>query len=194
MGLATTQRTDDGSKWDKSDSLAAFSAQMLPGVYADTAWQYSPSDRQVQRYSVGMRYQPEPGKVLNAAYRYNRDSTAPVDQVDFSGQWPLSGRWHAVGRFNYSFRDDGTSLSTGSQGGRLIESIAGLEYNGGCWVIRGVIRRQALTQESASTSFFIQLELNDFARVGSNPINLLKRNIQGYSLINQSVADPVFGE
>jgi LPS-assembly protein len=141
-----------------------------------------------------MRYQPEPGKVLNAAYRYNRDSTAPVDQVDFSGQWPLSGRWHAVGRFNYSFRDDGTSLSTGSQGGRLIESIAGLEYNGGCWVIRGVIRRQALTQESASTSFFIQLELNDFARVGSNPINLLKRNIQGYSLINQSVADPVFGE
>jgi LPS-assembly protein len=76
----------------------------------------------------------------------------------------------------------------------MIESIAGLEYDGGCWVLRGVIRRQALTQDTASSSFFIQLELNDFARIGSNPINILKRNVQGYGLINQSVADPVFGE
>ena len=137
--------------------------------------------------------------------------TAPIDQVDVSGQWPLSGRWHVVGRMNYSFKDDASNLytttsstntvittatttGTASQHGRLIESIAGLEYNGGCWVVRAVVRRTALTADHTSTAFFIQLELNDFSSIGSNPLNILKRNIQGYSLINQPAADPIFGE
>jgi LPS-assembly protein len=191
---ASSSTADDEGKWDKSDLLAAFSGQILPKVYVDTAVQYTPSDREFQRYSVGSRYQPEPGKVLNAAYRYNRAVGATVDQVDLSGQWPLSGKWHAVGRINYSFKDDATNITSSTQGGRMIESIAGLEYNGGCWVVRGVIQRTALTQDKTSSAFFIQLELSDFSRIGSNPLNLLKRNIQGYSLINQPAADPAFGE
>ncbi len=182
------------TKWDKSDFLAAFSGQVLPRVFVDTAVQFDPNDRRAERYSAGLRYQPEPGKVLNAAYRYNRDATAPINQVDVSGQWPIAGRWHGVGRMNYSFKDDGTVLSTGGQGGRVIESIAGLEYNGGCWVLRGVVRRQALTSADASTAFFIQLELNDFARIGSNPLSMLKRNIQGYSLINEQTGNSVFDD
>lgn len=190
VGLDTTSTVSStDNKWDKSDILAAFSGQVWPKVYADAAWQYNVSDRQVKRFSLGGRYQPQPGKVLNASYRFNRDDTAPIDQVDFSGQWPLSGRWHAVGRLNYSFKDDATNLNNTKQGGRIIESIAGLEYNGGCWVARGVVQRTALTQENATTAFFVQLELNDFSRIGSNPINLLKRNIQGYSLINESGND-----
>ncbi len=195
VGLTSTSVTaSDDTKWDRSDILAAFSGQILPRVYADTAVQYDLTDQNAERYSIGMRYQPEPGKVLNASYRYNKDSTAPINQVDFSGQWPLVGRWHGVGRLNYSFKDDGTVLSTGGEGGRIIESVAGLEYNGGCWVLRTVMRRQALTSADASTSFFVQLELNDFSRIGSNPLSMLKRNIQGYGLINQTSADPVFGE
>jgi LPS-assembly protein len=184
----------DDRRWEKSDVLAAFSGQILPKVYADAAWEYNLADRHLKRYSMGARFQPEPGKVLNASYRYNRETTAPIDQIDLSGQWPISGRWHVVGRFNYSFKDEGSDLSTSSQGGRVIESIAGLEYNGGCWAVRGVVRRTALTQDNTSTAFFIQLELNDFSSIGSNPLNILKRNIQGYTLINQSAADPVFGE
>jgi LPS-assembly protein len=195
VGL-TPQNTvsDDENKWDSSDFLASFSGQILPRVYADTAVQYNWGDREVKRYSLGVRYQPEPGKVLNAAYRYNTDPNAPVDQIDVSGQWPISGPLYGVGRINYSLRDTGAELSTGSTGGRIIESLAGLEYNGGCWVLRGVVRRQALTEDKTSTAFFIQLELSDFARVGSNPLSLLKRSVQGYGLINQPVADPVFGE
>ena len=194
VALNSTTGTSSDQTWGRSDWLAAFSGQILPKVFADAAVQYNVSDQKFKRYSFGARYKPEPGKTLNAAYRYNRDASAPIDQVDFSGQWPLSGRWYAVGRANYSFKDDGTNLSTSSQGGRLIESIAGLEYNGGCWVLRGVFQRVVLTQATATTSFFIQLELNDFARVGSNPLSLLKRNIQGYSQINQMEDDPVYGE
>ncbi|MFT3849398.1 MAG: lipid IV(A) palmitoyltransferase PagP [Propionivibrio sp.] len=189
VGLNSTIDESKDDRWEKSDVLAAFSGQVLPKVYADLAWQYNLADNEVKRYSMGARYQPEPGKVLNAAYRYNIDATSPIDQIDISGQWPLSGRWHAVGRLNYSFQDDETD-----QGGRMIESIGGLEYDGGCWVLRGVVRRAALTEEDASTSFFVQLELNDFSRIGSNPLNLLKRNIQGYSLINQTGGDSVLDE
>jgi LPS-assembly protein len=187
----------------KSDFLAAFSGQVLPRLYADFASQYSVADKQMKRYSMGLRYLPEPGKVLNAAYRYNRDETSPVDQIDLSGQWPIAGRWYGVGRWNYSFRVEGSTLTTTSlgttlsstpQSGRVIQSLAGLEYNGGCWVVRGVLQKLALTQDSSSTGFFLQLELSDFASIGSNPINMLRRNIQGYSLINQPVADPVFGQ
>ncbi|MDR2614317.1 MAG: LPS assembly protein LptD [Candidatus Accumulibacter sp.] len=185
---------DEDEKWKRSDILASFSGQVLPKVYADTALQFGASDRRAQRYSLGMRYQPEPGKVLNASYRYNREEQSPINQVDVSGQWPLFGRWYGVGRMNYSFKDDGTVHSTGGQGGRIVESIAGLEYNGGCWILRTVIRRQALTSEDASTSFYVQLELSGLGRIGSNPLSLLKRNIQGYAPIGGRDSDAVFGD
>lgn len=195
VGLTSTSTsTTEDTKWDRSDFLAAFSGQVLPKVYVDTAIQYDINDQSMQRYSIGARYQPEPGKVFNAAYRYNNSSTAPIDQVDFSGQWPIVGRWHGVGRLNYSFKDDGTVTSTGAAGGRIIESLAGIEYNGGCWVLRTVMRRQAVTSEDATSSFFVQLELNDFTRIGSDPMQLLSRTVQGYGLVNQTSADPVFGE
>ena len=159
----------------------------MPKVTADTALQYNIVDSRIKRYSLGLRYTPQPGKVLNASYRYNRDTTAPIDQIDLSGQWPLTGQWYAVGRVNYSLKDDATNINNTTQGGRIIESIAGLEYNGGCWVARGVVQQTARTQDSKSTAVFIQLELNGFGQVGSNPLNLLKRNIQGYSPINQPI-------
>ena len=194
VALSGVTVTSDTDKWDRSDFLAAFSGQVLPKVYVDTGLQFDIADSTAERYSVGLRYQPQAGKVLNASYRYNRDESSPIDQVDLSAQWPISGRWHAVGRFNYAFKDDSTVLSTSSTSGRVIQSLAGLEYNGGCWILRGVFRRQALTSEDSSTSFFVQLELSGLARIGSNPLSVLKKDIQGYSLINDSGAESVFGD
>ena len=176
---------DSDTKWNKSDFLAAFSGQILPKVYADTTLQYNAGDRSVERYSLGARYLPEPGKVLNASYRYLRDKPDQIglDQIDVSGQWPIFGGWHAVGRYNYSIKEK-----------QPIETIGGLEYNGGCWVLRVVGQRLATSEAKASTAIFVQLELNDFSRIGSNPLDLLRRNIQGYGMVNQPTADPVFGQ
>jgi LPS-assembly protein len=117
--------------------------------------------------------------VLNAGYRYTRDQ---LTQIDISGQWPIAGGWYGVGRYNYSLKDR-----------KLVEGVGGLEYDGGCWVARVVLHRLATLTTTASTTFFIQLELNGLARIGSNPLEMLKRNIAGYGLINQPTADPVFG-
>lgn len=172
-GTLETPRTSRAA-----DLLAALSGQVARGVWFDTGWQYNPRDGRTERINMGGRYQPEPGKVLNAGYRYSRDS---LGQIDLSGQWPVGGGWYGVGRYNYSTKDH-----------RIIESVGGLEFDGGCWVGRFVVQRLATLANRASTAVFVQLELNGFSRIGSNPLEILKRNIPGYGRINQPTADPVF--
>lgn len=170
-----------------SDFLAAMSGRLMPRTYADVAWQYDPRDGETERFVLGGRWQPDFAKVLNASYRYTRDhtlegGTAGIRQVDFSAQWPLMRGWYGVGRFNYSLKER-----------KIIETIGGLEYNGGCWVGRLVLQRYATSSGDTNTALFVQLELNDFSKIGSNPLELLSRRIPGYGRINQPASSPVFG-
>ncbi len=160
----------------QTDFLASISGRILPKTYLDTGIQYNPRLSQVERLNVGGRYQPEAGKTLNAGYRYTRDQlgVAGLGQFDISGQWPVFGGWHAVGRFNYSTKDR-----------RMVESVAGLEYDGGCWVGRVVFQRLATQTQLTNTALFFQLELNGFAKVGSSPLDILRRSVPGYGVINQ---------
>jgi len=159
-----------------SDLLGFFSGRVLPKATVDVAVEYNPQSRWLERFNVGGRYQPESGKVLNAGYRYTRDQflTPGLSQIDISGQWPVYGGWHGVGRINYSIRDQ-----------RMIETVAGFEYDGGCWVGRVVFQRIATQENTSNTSFFVQLEFNGFAKVGTSPLDILKRNVPGYGLIGQ---------
>lgn len=162
---------------DFSNVVAAVNGLIAPKTYADVAWEYNYRENVSERFSAGVRFQPELAKVFSASYRYTRDpltTTPTVDQVDFAGQWPLSSRWYAVGRYNYSLRDK-----------RILESIAGIEYNAGCWALRVVGQRLGATAGSPNDSVFIQLELNDLGSIGSNPIGLLRRSIPGYGKVNE---------
>ena len=119
--------------------------------------------------------------MLSASYRYTRDpltNKALVDQFDVAGQWPIAPQWYAVGRYNYSLRDN-----------KMLETIGGLEYNAGCWAVRGVVQRLAAVSGAPNTSFFLQLELQDFASIGSNPLGLLRRSIPGYGKTNELPSD-----
>lgn len=181
LNAADTPRTAK-----KTDFLAAATGQLAPKTHADAAWQYNPRDNRSERFNIGGSYQPDSGRVLNAAYRFQRNQAAPFDvtikQVDFSGQWPLFGGWQAVARYNYSIMDK-----------RNIEVIGGLEYNAGCWAARAVMQRFATTSDTSTSAIFVQLELADFSRIGSNPLKLLKRSIPGYGFVDQPAGDPVFG-
>ncbi|MDP3871971.1 MAG: LPS assembly protein LptD [Methyloversatilis sp.] len=177
-----------------ASTLAAVSGELLKDTYLDAAIQYNTDLSQTERYSVSARYNPRPAHVFNAAYRFRRSDNPAINEVrdiDFSVQWPLTNRWYAVARHNYSVADR-----------RLVEGLGGLEYNGGCWVGRIVFQRIALgarlpgqttTELRTRTALFFQLELNDFSQIGSNPLDALKRSIPGYGQINQSAADPIFG-
>ena len=159
-----------------SDLLGFFSGRILPKTTVDVAVEYNPQSRWLERFNVGGRYQPESGKVLNAGYRYTRDQFEKpgLSQFDISGQWPVYGGWHGVGRINYSIKDQ-----------RMVETVAGFEYDGGCWVGRVVFQRIATQENTSNTSFFVQLEFNGFAKVGTSPLDILRRNVPGYGLIGQ---------
>jgi len=50
-----------------------------------------------------------------------------------------------------------------------------------------VLHRLATTVDQTNTSFFIQLELNGLARVGTSPLDLLRRSVPGYVPVNDPV-------
>jgi LPS-assembly protein len=144
---------------------------------SEVAMQYNQRDRQFERLTVATRYQPEPFKTLNLAYRFLNDQ---IKQIDVSGQWPLLDRWYGVGRLNYSLLDS-----------RTVENIVGLEYAADCWIARFVMQRFALTAGESTTSIFVQLELNGLSRLGSNPLEALKRNVPGYQRIGSAATPAV---
>jgi LPS-assembly protein len=151
---------------DRSDLLAAVTGRITKSFSTDVALQYNTSDEQFERTNLIVRYRPDVGKVLNLGYRYTRDS---LQQVDLSAQWPLSSKWTGLGRWAYSIQDK-----------QLLEGLAGLEYNAGCWALRMVSHRFVSSTQEYATSFFVQLELTGISRIGPNPLDVLKQNISGY--------------
>jgi len=155
----------------QSDFLASVGGRVAPNLNLDATVQYSPDRHQMERYGVSARYSPEIAKVINAGYRYNRDV---LHQVDVSGQWPVFPGWYAVGRYNYSLRD-----------GRLLEGIAGLEHNAGCWILRVMVSRLQAATTTTSSAIYVQLEFPGVGGLGSDDIvTLLRRNIPGYAPTN----------
>ncbi len=160
--------------FSESDWLASLAGRVAPRWTVETAVQYNAGDLRTDRMVLSARYQPDIQRLLNMSYRYLRDQ---FNQVDVSGQWPLVGGWYGVGRYNFSVSDH-----------RVIESLAGFEYNGGCWVSRVVMQRFATAAGVATNAVFLQLELGGFGSLGSNPLEALRRNIPGYTRMNQVVA------
>lgn len=161
-----------------SNLVAAVSGVLLPKTYIDAAWEFNYDEGTSERFAIGARFQPELGKVLSGSYRFTRDplnAQKPiVDQIDIAGQWPIAPRWYAVGRFNYSLRDS-----------QLLEAISGIEYNADCWSVRVVGQRLAALSSTPNTTLYLQLELNDFGSIGTNPLRLLQRSIPGYGKTNE---------
>lgn len=150
-----------------ADFLVAASGRINRDLSLDSGLQYNPRDSQLERFNVGLRYQPELGRTLNLGYRYSRDL---LRQIDISGQWPVAKGISAVGRMNYSLKDK-----------QLLQAIAGLEYAQSCWSLRFVLQRLVTALNTTSSGWFLQLELHDFASIGTNPLEVLKRSVPGYS-------------
>ncbi len=155
----------------RSDILLMLGGRMTRAWNLDSQLQYNPNQKHTQTYNVAARYNSEAGKLLNLGYRYTRDS---LRQMDVSGQWPLFGRWHGVGRLNYSLRE-----------ARVLEALGGLEYNAACWSIRVVVQSFTTATNERSTGIYAQLELSDLFRIGSDPLEALKISVPGYTKLNE---------
>ncbi|MDD5242198.1 MAG: LPS assembly protein LptD [Sulfuricella sp.] len=168
-----------------SDMLVSVGGRVTRALTLDSLWQYDPDLKKTNSLALTSRYMPTEGKVFNASYRYApATATIPTNkQIDASTQWPLTGRWSGLARWNYSILDK-----------KALESLGGVEYNAGCWAFRAVLHSFATATSENSNSIFFQLELNGVSSIGSNPLDVLKRNIYGYSQMTDIPHENSFSE
>ena len=103
--------------------------------------------------------------------------SSPARPVGASGG--CGGTLFAVGRINYSLRDS-----------RSTDSLAGIEYDAGCWIGRVVAKRLSTGSNEASTQLMLQLEFVGLSRIGTSPLQALKDNIPGYRLLRAPGSTP----
>ena len=172
-----------------SDILGGASLYLTPKLTFDSLVQYNYEESRSERKSYGFRYNPSGYRVVNIAYRFQYEAS---EVIDVSWQWPLNdlwrdigidqrqgqgmgaGRWYSVGRLNYSKFDE-----------RLVDSLLGFEYDGGCWLARVAAQRTQLTLTTATSSLMFQLEFNDFSRLGLGSMGSVKDNISRYQNLRE---------
>ena len=173
-----------------SDLLLDGSTSLFQPWRFDAALQYNPDSAQIVRSVVGARYSPGPFRTLSFGYRLARGLS---EQVELGWQWPVykgtakplgaaggcGGELFAVGRVNYSLQDR-----------RATETMAGFEYDAGCWIGRVVAKRTSTGPSEASTQLMVQIEFVGLSRVGASPLQALKDNIPGYRLLREPASSP----
>lgn len=165
-----------------SDIVAFVGGWVQDNWYSDAHWHWDQSNKQVKRFDVGVRYQPEPGKVLSARFKYGRQEEiytgfyGKLKHVDLAAQWPIKQNIYAVGRLNYS-----VSPRT------ALEQTLGVEYRNpcGCWSVSVVGQRYVSGLNTYKKAFFITLQLKDLSGIGNNPYEQLRLGVPGYTKMNE---------
>jgi LPS-assembly protein len=198
-----------------SDLYLLGTLNTVPNWSFDSAVQYSPELRQVERSISSMTYSPGPFRTATLAYRLQR---AASEQVALGWQWPIRGplpgllsdlmapavtpaqaavaqaRADAAGRASSAASCVGTLYGVGRldysvTDRRISGAVLGLEYDAGCWIGRVVALRQSTGASAATTRLMFQLELVGLSRLGSNPLGVLKDNVPGYMLLRDPKSD-----
>lgn len=158
-----------------SDLLLAGAAHLSNRWWLDGALQYNPDSQRSVRTVMRARYTAPDHRTVSLAYRLAHGQS---EQLDLAWQWPLTaqrgagpcgGRWVGAGRVQYSLRDS-----------RVTDSLLGVEYDAGCWVLRMGVERLSTGLAEANTRFLLQLELVGLSRLGSNALKVLRDNVPGY--------------
>jgi len=132
-------------------------------------YQWDPDQQVTKKNVYRVQYKPGRNQVVNLAYRMQRSE---LEQTDLSFSWPLGRRWNAVGRWNYSLRDN-----------QSLESFFGLEDGSCCWGIRVVGRRYVAGRTGEyDTSFMLQFNFKGLGDLGSPAAKLLASGILGYEM------------
>lgn len=172
---------EHGRRW-RSDIAAFAGGRIGDNWHADLSWHYNESAKATQRFDIGASYNPEPGKVISARFKYGAREEiytgfyGKLKHIDFAAQWPINERLYAIGRFNYSLLPH-----------TPLEQMAGLEYKSacGCWSVSVVGQRYVNGLNSRKNAFFVTLQLKDLSSLGKDPYEQLRLAIPGYSKTNE---------
>ena len=176
-----------------SDTLLEARIQWDPLWAFGSTLQYNAKASQSVRSTLSARYTPGPYRVISGAYRIQRGTS---EQLDLGWQWPVSallgtapakvpgkalgpGQWYTVGRLNYSLPDR-----------KVVDLVAGFEYDAGCWLGRVVVSRLQQSTTAANQTILFQLEFNGFSRLGSSGLQALQATVPQYQYLREEVVPP----
>ncbi len=183
----------------ESDVLISLAASVTQRWKLDSYFNFGAHDLHTQQMMASTTYTAAPGKVFNLSYRIDTPilgvptilttptttstfvpgATTPINvltavkQWDISSEWPLTSQVSFLGRVAYSTLDN-----------QVVEGLMGVEYNQGCWALRVITTRFAVTSVQTNSAFYVQLELGGLG-LGQNPLDALRRNIPGYIKTNE---------
>jgi LPS-assembly protein len=153
-----------------SDLIAELDLTAFKNWSARAAYQWNPDESLTEYSDFRVQYRPASDRVVNAAYRYRRDT---LDQFDVSAAWPITDNWRGFGRWVYSLLEEKT-----------LDQFVGLEYGSCCWALRLVTRRFVSSRTGdIDTSIGLQLELKGLSNVGTDTEAFLRDSIRGYSAL-----------
>lgn len=160
-------------------------------VYSTLEW--DPYEKFALQNRIGARYQYN-NHMLNLAnnttksFNTLKDKADVIsDQLDAGLFWALNDRWAVIGRVLYDNRDyEPTEKMPNS---RILESLAGLEYQNCCWRVQ-VTYRESSEQVNDTTlqystekryGFLINIQLKGLGSMGGSSDKLISDSIPGYS-------------
>lgn len=152
----------------QSDIVAQLALTGYRNWNFDLGLQWNPDTADHERSQVRLQYRPDAERVLNFAYRFQRER---LEQGELSGAWPIGSKWSLFARMVYDLQDN-----------QSLERFAGIEYKACCWRLRAVARRFVSSRTGErDTGIYLQLELNGLASVGTPADAFLERAIRGYA-------------
>lgn len=173
-------------------------------ITSNVDFQYDTYYNLIDAYALQMRYNPEDFKVLNArfSYQYNLPILyyayvpgQPLNSttfggyenqyaLDLSGQWPIyTNKWLLDARANYDFT---RSL--------WLNYLGGLEYNGGCWAVKGIYGSYLANSVTPTSAWYLQFELKGLSSIGTDPTQYLNVSVPGYMPVqNEPGYAPITG-
>lgn len=187
--------TPEGAAFTRrwSDLMLTGSTSVVSSWNLDAIIRYNADIQRPVRTVLSTRYTPGDYRTISLTYRYARNTS---EQLELGWQWPITrwgseigtprgggsgpgchGRLYGVGRIHYSASER-----------RITDSLAGLEFDAGCWIARIVAERLSTGRAEATMRLMLQLELAGLSRLGSNPLRVLKDNIPGYQLLRSERA------
>jgi LPS-assembly protein len=169
MTPSKTLLPDEGvSEVGDSTYLAEAAAYPRPDTRARFQIEWDSEDQTAVQQLAEVRYQPESRKIIGLSYRLRRDLGDPLEQVDVMASWPLTRELSAVGRWNYSLRDD-----------QDLETLVGVEYRSCCWAVQVAGRRYVRNIDEVDQGIYLQFELSGLGRLGDGLQSFLNRAMVG---------------
>lgn len=165
--------TLDGTAVERptSDIVGELGANPLKDLSMSASARWNPEEDKEEEWAARIRYVPDEGKELIAAYRLTRGGE--VSNTDVFALWPVTPHWHVLGRWYYDRVEE-----------RSLETVVGVEYESCCWSVRVAGRSRPFTNVDGGTesdrTVYLTLQLKGLGNIGPGLDTMVRQGILGY--------------